>query len=206
MSQDLLRLQHRQEVQAKQLVLSKPYFRDSGTALTTSVIPALGAIAVPAAVAVAAIVGFVAAVETIRANLAIFDQLGVAIGNTFPQLKPLLDDARQAFINFSDGLNTGISMLLGVFDSLTGGVLGAQKAWDGFTGTLPKGTGEMGLAANAANLWTLAMDKSGNVIRVGAGKWKEADGVLLRLNGSVPSSKRYLGSVSRRYCRLSKVC
>jgi methyl-accepting chemotaxis protein len=156
-----------------------------GTAMSGSLIPALGAIAVPAAIAIAAIGAFIGAVEAIRANIGVFDELGVAIGNTFPPLRGFLDDARQAFINFSDGLNTGISMLLGAFDSLTGGVFGAQKAWDGFTGSLPKGTGEMGLAAHAANLWTLSMDKSGNVIRVGAGKWKEADGVLMRLNGSV---------------------
>lgn len=163
----------------------KGVFIDMGIVLSQSVIPALAGIAAPAAVAVAAVVGFIAAVEAIRANLKVFDEMGVAIGTVFPQLKGFLDDGRQAFINFSDGLNTGISMLLGGFDSLTGGVFGAQKAWDGFTGTLPKGTGEIGLAAKATNLWTLSMTNSADKIRVGAGKWKEADGVLMRLNGSV---------------------
>ena len=163
----------------------KGIFTAAGTALSSTLVPALGAIAVPAAAAVAAIGAFIGAVTAIRVNIKVFDDLGQTVGEVFPSMKGFLDEARQAFINLSDGVNTGISMLLGGFDSLTGGTLNLQKQWDGFTGTLAKGTGEMGLAAKAANLWTLAMDKSGNVIRVGAGKWKEADGVLMRLNGSV---------------------
>lgn len=159
-----------------------------GTGLTTGLVPALAAIAAPAALAVAAVVGFVAAVEAIRANIKIFDDLGVAIGNTFPALRGFLTEGRQAFINFSDGLNTGISMLLGGFDSLTGGVFGAQKAWDGFTKTLPKGTGEMGLAANAANLWALSLSKLSDRVNIGAGKWREADGALFHMNGTVKTS------------------
>ena len=163
----------------------KGIFTAAGTALSSSLVPALGAIAAPAAAAVAAVAAFIGAVTAIRVNMKVFDDLGQKVGEVFPSMKGFLDEARQAFINLSDGINTGISMLLGAFDGLTGGTLNLQKQWDGFTGTLAKGTGEMGLAARAANLWTLAMDKSGNVIRVGAGKWKEADGVLMRLNGSV---------------------
>ena len=158
---------------------------------------ALGAIAVPAAIAGAAIGVFVGAVTAIRARMGDFDALGQKVGEVFPAIKGFLDEGRQAFINLSDGINTAISMVLGGFDSLTGGVLGAQKAWDGWTGVLAKGTGEMGLAGNAANLMTLSFAKSGDVLQVGAGKFKIVNGEMQRLNGSVLASSRHLGYTGR---------
>ena len=131
----------------------KGIFTGIGGALSTSLVPALGAIAVPAAAAVASAVGiFVGAVTAIRARMGDVDAFGQKIGEVFPAMKGFLDEGRQAFINLSDGVNTAISTVLGGFDSLTGGVLGAQKAWDSWTGKLAKGTGEMGLAGQAANI------------------------------------------------------
>jgi methyl-accepting chemotaxis protein len=129
--------------------LLKGAFIDLGIVMSQTIIPALAAIAAPVGIAVAAIVALIAAVTAIRANIKVFDELGASIGKTFPQLKPMLDSARQAFINFSDAINSSVSLMLGAFDSLTGGTLKLQEKWNGFTDTLPKGTANVNTLSQA---------------------------------------------------------
>lgn len=160
-------------------------FSGLGTILTGTVLPALAAIAAPVGIAVGALVAFVAAVTAIRANIKIFDDLGVAIGKVFPTLVPWLQDARQGFINLSDGVNSAISVMLGGLDSLTGGVFDLQQKWNGFTDTLPKGTGEIGLAGNAMGQLAHMIGATGEQINIGAGKWKEMNGTLVAFSGKV---------------------
>lgn len=167
------------------LATAKVAFAGIGTTITGTLLPALAAIAVPVGVAIAAFVAFTAAVTAIRANIRVFDELGMKVGEVFPEMKGFLDDARQAFINLSDGLNTAISMMLGGIDQLTGGLGDLQAQWDGFTGTLPKGTGELGLAGRALGQLSHQMSATGEQVNIGKGKWTELNGTLIAFGGAV---------------------
>ncbi len=142
-------------------VIVKGAFVDLAIIASQSLIPALAAIALPVGIAVAAIVGFVAAVTAIRANLRVFDDMGIAIGKVFPALIPMLDGARQAFINFSDAINTSVAFILQGFDQLTGGSLKLSQHWAEFTDTLPQGTANVNvLTTGLAGLSMAFMDSS----------------------------------------------
>lgn len=156
-----------------------------GTTISTSVLPVLGAIAVPIGIAIAAITAFVAATLAIRANIKIFDDLGQKIGEVFPEMKGFLEDARQGFINMSDGINTAIGHLLAGIDSMSGGTTNLAKQWGDWTNTLPKGNGQISASAVAIRQLGLSSEKAGEQTNVGAGKWKILDGNLVRLNGSL---------------------
>ena len=91
-----------------------------GKAITTMILPALGAIAVPAGIAVLAIGAFVAAIAGIRAHFKVFSDLGVVIGDTFPPARDALNSFKDAFITMSDSVLDGLDWLLGGFDNLAG--------------------------------------------------------------------------------------
>jgi hypothetical protein len=163
----------------------KGAFVDLSIILSQSVIPALGAIAVPVGIAVAAIVGFIAAVEAIRMNIKVFDDLGVKIGEVFPEMKGFLEDARQGFINMSDGINTAIGHLLAGIDSVSGGTTNLAQQWGDWTDTLPKGTGEIGDAGKALGQMDHIMHATGEQINIGKGKWEDLNGTLVAFGGKV---------------------
>ena len=186
------------------MTLLKGAFVDAGIVLSQSLIPALGAIAVPAGIAAAAIAAFVGTVTAIRANIGVFDELGVAIGNTFPQLKPLLEDGRQAFINLSDAINSSISFILGGFDQLTGGTLHAQEAWDKWTGTLPQGQKNINVLSQGMAEFGFIMGTVGETAKEGYNKFKILEDGTLRLsNGTTVAagSWRQLDSATVEYVK-----
>lgn len=143
-----------------------------GSTISTTVLPALASIAVPVGIAVGAFAAFVGATLLIRQNIGVFDQLGVKIGQVFPELKDELEGTRQAFINMSDGLNTAIGMMLQGIDSLSGGTTNMAEQWAGFTDTLPKGTGEIGNAGKATQGLGLVMMSTADKTKIGYGAFK----------------------------------
>lgn len=155
---------------------------DIGIVMSQSVIPALAGIAVPVGIAVAAIVGFIAAVTAIRANIKIFDDMGVAIGKVFPAMIPMLQGARQAFINFSDAINSSVSVILGGIDALTGGTLKLKEHWDGFTSTLPKGTANVNTLDQAIFGLAAATGRAGETAKLTAGEFKIVGDSIVRVS------------------------
>ena len=155
---------------------------DIGIVMSQSVIPALAGIAIPVGIAIAAIVGFIAAVTAIRANIKIFDDMGVAIGKVFPAMVPMLEGARQAFINFSDAINSSVSVILGGIDALTGGTLKLKEHWDGFTATLPKGTANVNVLDQSLFALAKATGAAGETAKLTAGQFKIVGDSIVRLS------------------------
>jgi hypothetical protein len=160
-------------------------FAALGTTISSTVLPALAGIAVPVGIAVAAIGAFIAVVTAIRANLRVFDELGVSVGKVFPEMVGFLNDARQAFINLSDGINSAIAFILGGIDSFAGGTTNLKEQWTGFTDTLPQGTGEMGIAGQAVGGLGVAFTDAANKVKIGNGAWKDMGGTLVAFSGNV---------------------
>lgn len=160
-------------------------FTAIGSAISTSMLPALAAIAVPAGIAVLAIGAVVAAIMAIRASLPVIDQLGMAIGNAVPQSVGFLDALRAAFISTSDAVNSSISFMLGGLDQLTGGSMKLKEGFDKWVSTLPGATAETQKLGGGIKVLNTGMDGLNATLVMQKGTFIEYNGNLKDLDNNM---------------------
>jgi methyl-accepting chemotaxis protein len=151
----------------------------------SGVLAPLAAIAVPVGIVVAAFVALESILLAVRQRMEVFDEMGAAIGKAFPAAKDALEDFRQAFINMTDGINTGIGVLLQAVDAASGGATNLSGDWAKLTGTLDKGNGTIGSAGTAFGQLNHIMHATGEQINIGKGKWEDMNGTLVAFGGKV---------------------
>lgn len=164
-------------------------FSGIGTAITTTMLPALGAIAVPVGIAVLAFGAFVSAMAALRATLPFWDDLGASIGNAIPQSVDYLNALRDAFIATSDATNSSVSFILGGLDQLTGGGLKLKEGFDKWTATLPDAQKKALDLQGGIQLLDTGMSGLNTTIVMQKGTFDDYNGNLKDLNGNMIALK-----------------